>query len=126
MRNVISIIAPIIIGISIFLIQQLEKTEPLIITTIGKSMCVILFFSTLPFLVSQEVFPLAFGISFIFVETVTFVGSKVVPYTDLTYILIEMASIIFSMVGFAFDKKYRDDGLAQKGYLMYMAFKYKQ
>ena len=67
-------------------------------------MCVILYFSSLPFLVSPKYYVLGYGFAFSFVEFVTFLGSVVVSYTDAKYVILQMCSIVLYAIGFAVDK----------------------
>ena len=83
-----------------------------ILVTVGKTLSVVLFYSSLPYLISPSIYPLGYGIAYSFVQVVTFVGSRVIGYTDLRYMAIQLSSIIFSLVGFILDKKLRDGVLS--------------
>jgi hypothetical protein len=118
-RSIVSVIGPILLGIALFIMskQQDGMSEAIsevtaIMVTVGKTLSVVLFYSSLPYLISPSIYPLGYGVAYSFVQVVTFVGSRVIGYSDLKYMAIQLSSIIFSLVGFILDKKLRDGVLS--------------
>ena len=91
-RSLIAIFSPIFVSISLFIIVHTTLMdflpEPLILISIGKFMCIVLYFSSLPALISPNYIVLGTGFAYSFVESITFLGSKVVTYTDTKYAII--------------------------------------
>ena len=72
-RSLVSVIGPTIFGIALFIMSKQDlmsdTTQEItaIMVTVGKTMSVVLFYSSLPFLVSPSIYPLGYGIAYSFV-----------------------------------------------------------
>ena len=119
--------APLIVAIALLIIINEKQflIEPFVIITIGSTMSTVLFYSSLPFLINPIFYPIGFAIAFCICEITTFMGPRVIGFSDSDskYLFIQLSSIVFYALGFVVDSKLRNGVLAQKSHLAYRKYK---